>query len=87
MKQKEYEKWFKEKFGVEPLTDEEITDIKACLFEASNSVKCCSSNFYNRYMGAYLNKSLYEEVKEAERLVEQDAINLLIEKGYKVIMD
>ena len=72
-------------FGVEPFTDEDIVDFKAMLFEIGQAKDCINGAAYTKYMSAYLNKNLYEEVTKAERLVEQDAIDLLTEKGYKVI--
>lgn len=85
MERKEYEKTFRETFGVEPFTDEDIVDFKAMLFETGQAKDCINGASYTKYMSAYLNKNLYEEVTESERLVEQDAIDLLTEKGYEVI--
>ena len=85
MTQKEYERKFREMFGVEPFTDADIVDFKAMLFEIGQAKDCINGAAYTKYMSAYLNKNLYEEVTEAERIVEQDAIDLLIEKGYEVI--
>lgn len=85
MTQKEYERKFREMFGVEPFTDADIVDFKAMLFEIGQAKDCINGAAYTKYMSAYLNKNLYEEVTEAERIAEQDAIDLLIEKGYEVI--
>lgn len=71
-------------FGVEPFTDEDILDFKAMLFETGQAKDCINGAAYTMYMNDYINKTLYDEATEAERLVEQDAIDLLIEKGYEV---
>lgn len=88
MKQKEYEKKFREMFGVAPFSDEEIEYFRAMLFAQSHRVDNCSASFYNKYMGDYNNYAIKREndsvKEEVGQLFVDKAIKYLEEQGYKV---
>lgn len=70
VKQKEYEKWFKEKFGVEPFTAEEEREIKAMLFDAGQSLHVLGNvNRFARYQIAYMEQ---EQRDNKARMEDED---------------
>lgn len=85
MKQKEYERQFREMFGCEPLTDEEQIFFRACLFHYGN--RSANGSAYARYMNDY---NRYMEHVQDERNgkfredEERKMIRELEAKGYKI---
>lgn len=64
MTQKQYEKDFKERFGVEPFTEEESCEIKAMLFNMGMHPDCGNQpNRYIRYQryAAYMEEKMMNE--------------------------
>ena len=74
MTQKQYEKWFKEKFGVEPFTDEEIQEIKAMLFSVGQGLHVLGKvNRFAKYQIAYMER----EQRENKARIEDEAMEEL----------
>ena len=67
MTQKQYEKDFKERFGVQPFTAEEICEIKAMLFNMGLHPEC--GNQPNRYI-RYHRDAAYIEGKRMKEQAE-----------------
>lgn len=59
MTQKQYEKDFKERFGVEPFTEDEVCEIKAILFNMGMHPDCGKQP--NRYIRYHSNAEYMEE--------------------------
>ena len=81
---KKYDKLFRERFGVEPFTDEELFELKAMVYASSSDGRCGTSTLYTRYDTIF---SLYlAQIREklGEELLEKDYISYLEEKGYRV---
>lgn len=75
---------FREAFGCEPFTADEAMYLRAMLFSMTHERDNSTAALYNKYMGAYLNYFNRWEVEQTGRDAEQDAIELLRAKGYKV---
>ena len=70
MTQKEYEKTFREMFGVEPFTDDEMDEIKAILFNAGQSPNVYGRiNRFNRY---HKYSEMYRQKEELKRQEDED---------------
>lgn len=70
MTRKEYEKTFRETFGVEPFTDDEMDEIKAILFDAGQSF-----NVYgriNRFYRYHKYSEMYRQKEELKRQEDED---------------
>lgn len=65
MTQKQYEKWFKEKFGVEPFTNEEVNEIKAILFDVGQSFNVYGK--VNRFFRYYKYSERIHQIEEHKR--------------------
>lgn len=67
MRQAEYGRLFRDKFGVEPFTEEEMEEIKAALFDAGSSPHVYGDvNMYARYQAFSERRRQREERQRTE---------------------
>lgn len=67
MREKDYKKKFKEMFGVDPFTEDEIRELKAMLFEMGSDMHVIGNlNIYSRYYPDYEYICQKEEQKRQE---------------------
>lgn len=89
MTRKEYEKTFREMFGIEPFTEEEVFELKALLFEMGQHKDCNCASRYNHYMNYYIEmevRRMKELVKdEVDEEYDRRCAEYLKKRGYEVI--